>query len=520
MFLPVAFRFIFALVFFWTFGTFTAAAYADGGGDMQNFIGKNINSADVKSRLANLGKKEEALSTNSVHVYPDKGIIIQTQAGGIIWRITLYGRKEPFKEGTMMPFKGYINDRLRMDMTRREVIENVKVPFKDNLSYVSFIENQGIRTTIRFAHAKNTSSLNFKISTVELTYSPCLSGDCLNGFGVYAELDGLRYEGNWKNGKYHGEGKLTEANGRIKDGIWENGIFKGKNFFKSNGLYDLLGTNVESDRFKTFLQNQKSDYRKLSLAYNYANMIFGDSKLLLFFNDKGNIYKFQLHKSRFSDYANGTFNDNSLLTSDEHYVRYLMGTPAKVEQNAWYYNNDKYTVKIIFGSNKTVETVEVRLDNVSALTEKGECRQGDCINGFGELKTPSGRYVGAFKNGKFEGHGSFSYKNSGQVYVGNFKNHQRDGKGFLKHADGKLVYDGEWADNEPNGYGKMYYPDKNHYAGQWLNGVREGYGVLYFANGERYEGYWKNDLQNGAGTLIFKDGKKKTGFWENGKFMQ
>lgn len=31
------------------------------------------------------------------------------------------------------------------------------------------------------------------------------------------------YEGEWKEGKIHGQGKFREANGRVREGVWENG---------------------------------------------------------------------------------------------------------------------------------------------------------------------------------------------------------------------------------------------------------------------------------------------------------
>ena len=34
-----------------------------------------------------------------------------------------------------------------------------------------------------------------------------------NGFGKYKYIDGEKYEGDWKNGKYHGQGTKTFPNG-------------------------------------------------------------------------------------------------------------------------------------------------------------------------------------------------------------------------------------------------------------------------------------------------------------------
>ena len=35
-------------------------------------------------------------------------------------------------------------------------------------------------------------------------FSQCIIGDCNNGFGEYNFEDSSKYEGYWKNGKFHG----------------------------------------------------------------------------------------------------------------------------------------------------------------------------------------------------------------------------------------------------------------------------------------------------------------------------
>ena len=48
-----------------------------------------------------------------------------------------------------------------------------------------------------------------------------------NGYGIYQWTDGTRYEGQFLDGKRHGQGTLTYANGAVESGLWENGDFKG-----------------------------------------------------------------------------------------------------------------------------------------------------------------------------------------------------------------------------------------------------------------------------------------------------
>lgn len=48
--------------------------------------------------------------------------------------------------------------------------------------------------------------------------SGCLSGDCKSGQGVFAYPDGSKYEGQFRNGKFHGQGVFYFANGDKYEG--------------------------------------------------------------------------------------------------------------------------------------------------------------------------------------------------------------------------------------------------------------------------------------------------------------
>ena len=48
------------------------------------------------------------------------------------------------------------------------------------------------------------------------------------GFGKYTYLDGEKYEGDWRNGKYHGQGTYTWKDGQKYEGEWDNGKRTGR----------------------------------------------------------------------------------------------------------------------------------------------------------------------------------------------------------------------------------------------------------------------------------------------------
>lgn len=126
-----------------------------------------------------------------------------------------------------------------------------------------------------------------------------------------------------------------------------------------------------------------------------------------------------------------------------------------------------------------------------------------------------GNYSGEFKNGKFNGMGTFKPGN-GDVYVGQYKNNQEDGQGTYTFASG-LKYVGQFKKGERSGYGVASSPDGSKYEGQFLNGLFSGQGKFTYQDGSVYEGQFLNGLFNGQGTLIDVDGSSYVGQWKNDK---
>ena len=54
----------------------------------------------------------------------------------------------------------------------------------------------------------------------------CISGDCVNGYGVYVWYSGNKYEGWWKNDQRHGQGTYTHDDGTVRKGKWINNVFQ------------------------------------------------------------------------------------------------------------------------------------------------------------------------------------------------------------------------------------------------------------------------------------------------------
>jgi hypothetical protein len=80
-----------------------------------------------------------------------------------------------------------------------------------------------------------------------------VEGNCVSGYGGFTWEDGNVYEGNWENGKQHGEGVFmwsqTQA---MYSGQWQNGLQHGQGFLLlpdgdfNAQHYQLLGLSAEA----------------------------------------------------------------------------------------------------------------------------------------------------------------------------------------------------------------------------------------------------------------------------------
>jgi len=95
-----------------------------------------------------------------------------------------------------------------------------------------------------------------------------------NGYGILESKMRLKYEGNWKDDKFHGKGILTQERSRFKyEGSFVNGKKEGEGH-----LSDYLSINLNEDKTKYSLEFDKINFpNNTSYIFNYI----GDFK-----NDK------------------------------------------------------------------------------------------------------------------------------------------------------------------------------------------------------------------------------------------
>jgi hypothetical protein len=110
--------------------------------------------------------------------------------------------------------------------------------------------------------------------------------------------------------------------------------------------------------------------------------------------------------------------------------------------------------------------------------------------GHGSRDYPNGRYVGTFKDGLFEGEGSFVGAD-GMDYTGEWKSGNFDGFGTLSFPSG-IRYEGHFRANTFNGFGSMVRPDGSRYDGEYLMNTPHGTGTYRSADGSIYAGQWNH----------------------------
>lgn len=151
--------------------------------------------------------------------------------------------------------------------------------------------------------------------------------------------------------------------------------------------------------------------------------------------------------------------------------------------------------------------------------KKGECKEGDCINGYGRFVYTDGKsFTGFWKNGKREGKGH-AYENGNNIF-GYWKNDEMitDGcisgdckNGYGSYDNGeRTTYNGQWKDGKYNGEGterfQRYQTDITTYTGQWVDGKKHGNGQLTRSTYNTNYRKWEDDTYNGK--------------WEDGKFVE
>ena len=275
--------------------------------------------------------------------------------------------------------------------------------------------------------------------------SQCLSGDCVNGEGVYQLPSGAKYYGSFEEGEIHGYGICNFPDNTTYKGEWKHrfpdgigtrtysdgtsryGYWKKGNPIDKNG--NLLSDYANKDRTKDADTNIQS-----GCIYGDCDNGFG-----IFAYPNGSRYKGNFFQSQQN--GQGTFYDWNGDVFVGNYVRGL-----KEGDGIYYY---------VEGNSLQGEWLAGEfIGNDQGFTDQVGCVSGNCLDGKGVYVFPDrkGKYVGYFVNGLPQGDGVVVYRN-GDRYEGQLMEGNLTGKGTYYYYDGKQT-DGYWKNGSFQGQQK------------------------------------------------------------------
>jgi hypothetical protein len=81
-------------------------------------------------------------------------------------------------------------------------------------------------------------------------------GNCIDGLGKEIWFFGQTYEGEWKNGMYHGQGTFTDKDGSKKEGIWKEGVLWNGTKYNKNGdiLFKFKNGEIQKDIYGNLIK--------------------------------------------------------------------------------------------------------------------------------------------------------------------------------------------------------------------------------------------------------------------------
>jgi len=274
------------------------------------------------------------------------------------------------------------------------------------------------------------------------------------GYGIWVDVNGDRYEGQWSKDKFHGFGTYYYANGCEYEGNFIDGMKEG------NGIL----RHAAGDRYEG---NFSADVAEGQGTYYFANGnrcegFFKSEKL----EGPGTYY-----------YADGDW-----------YVGNFVCGAAEGYGTHYYTTGDRYEGNFV----------------------------NDMAEGLGKYFYANGNhYEGSFLNDVAEGKGVYYFAN-GDRYEGDFVNDVSEGHGIHYYANGNR-YEGSFVNDVAAGTGILYYSNGDRYEGNFVNDMAEGKGIFFVENGDRFEGNFAADKPEGPGIYYYASGERFEGEWIRGE---
>ena len=352
--------------------------------------------------------------------------------------------------------------------------------FEDN----KFISTQTLPNCIG---SYNTTNWNNCIGSYETASGDKYEGEFKDGtyygqgtytYGMNTEWAGYKYIGYHKNNKRNGQGTLFYANGDVYIGEFKNDELSGKGTF-TYGLNTKWAGHKYTGEFKNNKRNGQG-------AYTYPN---------------GEKYVGQHQDDKVMGQGTYTWaNGDKYIGGFKNKKRHGQGTYTYSDgtKNYGTWENDKLNgYAITYNANGSINQEGIFKDD-KFLSEKK--------NALPACPT-SGYFHNCFGSDEWD---------SGEKYIGEYRDNKRNGLGTYTYASGNM-YTGEYKDNKKNGEGTFIWIEGDKYVGEYKNDKRNGHGTYTYPNGDKYIGKHKDSLFHGQGTYTYANGKKDVGTWENDK---
>lgn len=284
-----------------------------------------------------------------------------------------------------------------------------------------------------------------------------------NGMCSYFKNGSLKYKGQWKEHKFHGNGILY-SDGDSTIGVWGNGKL-------------LSAKTTQHTQYGRYSGDIKNNLPNGEGTMNYNN---------------GWIYEGEWDDGIWNGYGELTTSDflysgywEQGKPNGEGAVSYAAGgyydgTWKNGERDGWgdSYNEDgTYYIGEWENNEYHGHGSYYFADDIYY---EGQWENG-LQNGIGVYSSIEFTYVGEWEEGWINGEGRIDYKN-GDYYEGHFVENKRYGLGFYQFHEGNS-YEGEFVDDVFNGLGRFYFLDGSLYEGEFLNGKICGDGTYYYKDG-------------------------------------
>ena len=302
-----------------------------------------------------------------------------------------YGTKNNIDSRDETQFQKLLKDlKVWLDLPQ-QAQDDIKCNEKTNTSLFTRLVNKIMGQT------KKASAFEGNVSSSSNTKEETSKDSSSKVQKIYDEDGNIKYEGEVRNGLYHGQGTLYLTDGAKYEGQFADGKFHGQGTLYIDGEIQYKGQWVNN------ASHGKGIEYDLNGSYYEGEFEFGKP------NGQGTRY-----------FANGDKYEGEFADNNFH-----------GEGIFYYADGGKYVGEFKEG-NKHGQGTRYWPDGDKYIGQwKDDKKQGQGTYYFANLN----KYEGQWKNDKRHGIGTF-YWNNGKKYIGQWKNDQRHGRGIQYYTDG------------------------------------------------------------------------------------